>query len=183
MVRNTCIRPRINWIFYLQFVRKRKVKDVAALSNFRIAMKKIIRVLKNASWILAFAPTTLLVGCIDPNAGSYPNSYGNGNSGFGGGYGDPYYRQRRDLDDDRRETDRERRDIENERQRIEEDQRRLERERERSRQYSPPPSPPQRREESCPSGFSPSENKCSSEDRRRGCRDMRLPGGLGCVSR
>jgi hypothetical protein len=35
----------------------------------------------------------------------------------------------------------------------------------------------------CPPGFSPSENKCSQDERRRGCRDMRLPSGLGCVSR
>jgi hypothetical protein len=35
----------------------------------------------------------------------------------------------------------------------------------------------------CPSGFSPSEQKCSPEERRRGCKDMRLPGGLGCVRR
>ncbi len=34
--------------------------------------------------------------------------------------------------------------------------------------------------ERCPSGFSPSEQKCSVEERRRGCKDMRLPGGLGC---
>lgn len=35
----------------------------------------------------------------------------------------------------------------------------------------------------CPSGFSPSERKCSNEERRRGCKDMRLPSGLGCVKR
>jgi hypothetical protein len=37
--------------------------------------------------------------------------------------------------------------------------------------------------ETCPPGFSPSEQKCSNEERRRGCKDMRLPGGLGCVRR
>jgi hypothetical protein len=37
--------------------------------------------------------------------------------------------------------------------------------------------------ETCPSGFRPSEQKCSPEERRRGCKDMRLPGGLGCVKR
>lgn len=37
--------------------------------------------------------------------------------------------------------------------------------------------------EHCPSGFSPSERKCSQDERRRGCKDMRLPGGLGCVRR
>lgn len=35
----------------------------------------------------------------------------------------------------------------------------------------------------CPSGFQPSEQKCSVEERRRGCKDMRLPSGLGCVRR
>lgn len=37
--------------------------------------------------------------------------------------------------------------------------------------------------ETCPAGFRPSEQKCSPEERRRGCKDMRLPGGLGCVKR
>lgn len=37
--------------------------------------------------------------------------------------------------------------------------------------------------ETCPPGFRPSEQKCSPEERRRGCKDMRLPGGLGCVKR
>jgi hypothetical protein len=46
-----------------------------------------------------------------------------------------------------------------------------------------PPPPPPRPVEHCPAGFSPSENKCSREERRRGCQDMRLPGGLGCVRR
>ena len=35
----------------------------------------------------------------------------------------------------------------------------------------------------CPAGFSPSERKCTQAERRRGCRDIRLPSGLGCVSR
>ena len=39
------------------------------------------------------------------------------------------------------------------------------------------------RNETCPPGFRPSEQKCSVEERRRGCKDMRLPGGLGCVTR
>ena len=37
--------------------------------------------------------------------------------------------------------------------------------------------------EHCPSGFRPSENKCTPQERARGCKDMRLPGGLGCVKR
>lgn len=37
--------------------------------------------------------------------------------------------------------------------------------------------------EECPPGFRPSEQKCSQAERSRGCKDMRLPGGLGCVKR
>ena len=37
--------------------------------------------------------------------------------------------------------------------------------------------------ETCPRGFSPSERKCTVEERRKGCKDMRLPNGLGCVHR
>jgi hypothetical protein len=36
---------------------------------------------------------------------------------------------------------------------------------------------------SCPPGFRPSEQKCSPEERRRGCKDMRMPNGMGCVRR
>jgi len=149
-------------------------------------MKKLISICKNAGLVAGLTSAAFLVGCIDPNASSYPpssypNSYGTGygsGSGYGSGYSDPYYRERRDIDRDRRQADRERRDIEIERQRVESERRRIEEE--RARQYTPPPP---RRQESCPSGFSPSENKCSREERKRGCRDMRLPGGLGCVSR
>ena len=35
----------------------------------------------------------------------------------------------------------------------------------------------------CPSGFSPSEQKCTPQERQRGCKDIRLPSGLGCVKR
>ena len=51
---------------------------------------------------------------------------------------------------------------------------------------SPPPqsyNPPARRVESCPAGFSPSEQRCSPEERRRGCKDIRMDSGLGCVKR
>lgn len=37
--------------------------------------------------------------------------------------------------------------------------------------------------ETCPAGFTPSERKCSDKERRNGCKDIRLPGGLGCVKR
>lgn len=121
----------------------------------------------------------------------YNNGYGNGyGSPYGGGYNAPppgyyggggYYGGPGYYGNgpaDRRERQR----LEDERRRLEEERRRLEREREQNQRPSPPPMmrPTQDR---CPSGFSPSENKCSPEERRRGCRDMRLPSGLGCVSR
>lgn len=115
----------------------------------------------------------------------------NGGSPYGGGYNDPY---RRDYDygyqDDyyrRNQRDRyrdERKDLERDRDRLERERRELEAQREREAQRSREaarsrvPAP-----ERCPSGFSPSERKCSQEERRRGCQDMRLPGGLGCVKR
>ena len=38
-------------------------------------------------------------------------------------------------------------------------------------------------QERCPQGFQQSEQKCSSEERRRGCKDIRLDSGIGCVRR
>ena len=101
-------------------------------------------------------------------------------SSYGGGYyGDPYYRDDYYRDRERDRIRREQRELDRERDRIEAERRRLEEE--RNNEYNRPP-PPQRIER-CPSGFTPSEQKCTPEERRRGCRDMRLPGGLGCVSR
>jgi hypothetical protein len=33
----------------------------------------------------------------------------------------------------------------------------------------------------CPRGFTPRERRCSDAERSRGCKDMRLPNGQGCV--
>jgi hypothetical protein len=127
-----------------------------------------------------------LTGCaelLDPNYGYGGNPYGNGYSGNGyngggygnGGYYDPYYNNNR-----RREQrlNQEEEELREERRRIDAQRRQVEAQRE-AQSYSPPPQ----QRERCPSGFSPSENKCSKAERRNGCRDMRLPGGLGCVSR
>lgn len=121
--------------------------------------------------------------CTDLN-NSYPSgpysdpSYG----GYGGGYypSDGYYR--------RREWERQRREaqaLEREREKLEEEREDFEEERERSREAAnnPPPPPPPPAPERCPPGYSPSEQKCSPQERKRGCKDMRLPGGLGCVRR
>ncbi len=33
----------------------------------------------------------------------------------------------------------------------------------------------------CPRGFTPRERRCSDKERAKGCKDMRLPNGQGCV--
>jgi hypothetical protein len=112
--------------------------------------------------------------------GSPGSSYGSPYSNSGGYY-DPYYRDDPYYRNERRENRRERERLEDERERLQEERQRLERERQRevSRPAAPPPPPPER----CPPGFSPSENKCRPEERKHGCKDIRLPGGLGCVRR
>jgi hypothetical protein len=35
----------------------------------------------------------------------------------------------------------------------------------------------------CPQGYQQSEQKCSNEERRHGCKDIRLNSGIGCVRR
>ena len=39
------------------------------------------------------------------------------------------------------------------------------------------------RQDTCPPGYQPSEQKCRPEERRHGCKDIRLNSGLGCVHR
>ncbi len=38
-------------------------------------------------------------------------------------------------------------------------------------------------DEQCPAGFEESEEKCTSEERAEGCKDIRLDNGTGCVDR
>ncbi len=35
-------------------------------------------------------------------------------------------------------------------------------------------------DEHCPSGFEPGNHRCSQGERKRGCKDMRMPGGTTC---
>lgn len=82
--------------------------------------------------------------------------------------------------DRQRDVDRERADLERERRRLDYERGILDAQRDQQRdEYSKPAKVV----ETCPPGFSPSEQKCSKEERKRGCKDMRLPGGLGCVHR
>lgn len=98
------------------------------------------------------------------------------------GYDDYEYDRRNDYQRER--TQEERWKIERERDRLSDERADLEQQRRdierQKRELATAPAPVAER---CPSGFSPSEQKCSREERRRGCKDMRLPGGLGCVKR
>lgn len=99
--------------------------------------------------------------------------------------------ERRDWFGDSRDSyddysrDRDRYEIERERDRLDDERYRLEREREELRRERMDQNTQKNVivEEHCPSGFTPSEQKCSQDERRRGCKDIRLPGGLGCVRR
>jgi hypothetical protein len=132
--------------------------------------------------------TSTLVGCIDPNSPGYTSPYGSPYGGYqsppppapyyrGSSYDNDYYERQ-----EQERLRRDRRDVDRDRDRLEQERERLEQERAQQNRPLPPPPPP-RVQESCPSGYSQSEQKCSSDERKRGCRDMRLPGGLGCVSR
>jgi len=117
-------------------------------------------------------------GCGDLMNPNFPSN----NSGYNsGGYDNDYYRREREQDREERQLERERDDLEDER-------RQLERERELYRNQPRPPTPTPVVptpvvHERCPSGYSPSERKCTQAERKKGCKDMRLPGGLGCVRR
>lgn len=129
--------------------------------------------------------TSLLAGlCLMSGCAELADPY---NGGYYGG-GDPYYGSSYD-DYEYRRTRRERWELERERERLEDERERLEREREEAARnpYVPPPPPPPSRpapsQDRCPAGFSPSERKCTPQERRGGCKDIRLPSGLGCVRR
>lgn len=109
-----------------------------------------------------------------PYYGGNGNGGGVGYGGYGnGGYGNGGYNNNR----------REQQELELERERLENERKRLQRERENVYRAPAAPPPPRQVFERCPAGFTPSEQKCTQDERRRGCRDMRLPGGLGCVDR
>lgn len=117
-----------------------------------------------------------LTGCTNLNDPYYPNN------GYDRGYGYRYpdsrdYRYDRERDrirDERDDLRDQQRDLERERERLERERRRHEAQQQRPA-YTPPP-PPKR--ETCPSGWRP--GRCSNKDRKHGCKDKRLPGGLGC---
>jgi len=87
-----------------------------------------------------------------------------------------------DSDYERDRIREERHDLEREKDRLRDERDRLAQERDdlQAKQHAQRVQPVQ---EHCPPGFSPSERKCSQDERRHGCKDVRLPGGLGCVHR
>ncbi len=112
------------------------------------------------------------------------NDYGRYDSN-GRYYDDGRYRptySNRDYDRDRYYRERERERLEQERRDLAIERDRLERERERAQhhshkeQHTSRPAP-----ERCPSGWKP--GSCSKKDRKHGCKDMRMPRGLGCRTR
>lgn len=128
----------------------------------------------------------LLTGCAELN-----NPYGN--DPYNRGNRDPYYRddgyygnypdrypKRPHRDGYWRDNDR--RDYDHDRDR-DHDRRDSGWGHDKRNEYHPPAPTPAPERERCPSGFSESERKCSTEERRRGCKDIRMPGGLGCVKR
>lgn len=115
----------------------------------------------------------LASGCAEFNDPYYPSR---------DGYYDSYDRGDYYNDRERDRLRHERRELDRERDRLEDQRRHEERERREREAYRPPPPPPPSQDR-CPSGFSPSEQKCSPDERRHGCKDIRLPSGLGCVRR
>jgi len=86
----------------------------------------------------------------------------------------PYY------GDDPYRAEREQRELERERLRLQDERERLESERrlnESRGRFAPEKAPAA---ETCPQGFHPGTHRCSPEDRKRGCKDMKMPGGTTC---
>lgn len=95
---------------------------------------------------------------------------------------DPYYRNEDYRYRDRYEQDRlyrERRELDRERERLDRERREMD------RRYDHRDEPRHQRPtrsndvvEHCPSGWKP--GRCSDRDRKKGCKDKRMPLGLGC---
>ncbi|MBL7661646.1 hypothetical protein JNK13_02730 [bacterium] len=141
--------------------------------------------MESRSFFFVILLLATLSGCadLDPNYGSGYGGYGRPDPYYNGhDYGrSDYYRdrERERIREEHRKLERERDHLENERDRLA-DQRRRE---EEARREAERREAERRREERCPAGFSPSERKCSSEERKHGCKDIRLDNGMGCVRR
>lgn len=144
-------------------------------------MKRVIRHIVKGSAL--FAVTIFSAGCgdLDP----YGGSGGGYRDRYGYGYDDRYrdrYRDRYDYERDRARD--ERRRLEEERDRLEDERRRWENEhRHRDRYHNHPSYPPPPVAQSCPSGFHPAgSRRCSKDERKRGCKDIRVSSDLVCIN-
>jgi len=120
----------------------------------------------------------LIAGCGPMATSNYPTtsnypSGGYGSPTYGSPYNDDYYA--------RRERDR----LHDERERLREERRRLEREKENLALQNELHNSPQPliHKEQCPHGFHETERKCSDSERKRGCKDIKMTGGLRCINR
>lgn len=116
-------------------------------------------------------------GCIDASGGnpypSYPSGGGYNNGGY---YGNSYDRDRYEYERAREE----RRKLRDERERIEDERERLAAEQRRQEHARTPPPP----KEQCPPGFRVNTGgRCTDKERKNGCRDIRMPGGLTCIDK
>ena len=134
------------------------------------------------------AVAALLSGCVPPDGGyyspsssydPYPSRYDNDDYYRDRRERDRYDRERRDYERDRREDsrrDRERHDME--RDRREAERREHERREQERRQHD---LQREQQRQGCDSGWSSRGNKCSGDERKKGCQDKRAPNGDLCV--
>ena len=131
--------------------------------------------------LLYIASIAVLTSCIGHENGSvsapgYPYPY------YYGGYpppgvGSDYYRHRHRYRHRQRQEDRER--LREEREELRRDRREFEREKKRFEQEQKSSSPAKDR---CPPGFSPG-GRCTKQERKAGCKDMRSASGIPCIKR
>jgi hypothetical protein len=148
--------------------------EALLLYSRRVSLKQgtiyMIRIL------MLFVLMVLLSACAGLNDPYSSDPYGRdpyGSRGYDDYDRDDYYEKRR--------RDRERYELEQERRRIREEKEQLREERERERNRPPAYSQPPK-EDKCPSGWYPSDRKCSDKERKRGCKDMRNSSGTLCVA-
>lgn len=134
---------------------------------------------KKALTILVLA-LTIFTGCVNPNNSNPYPSYPPSGGGYGGGYGNSgYYGNQYDRDqEDYYRAKEERRRLNEERRRLEDERERLAAEQRRQEHTRPPPP-----RERCPAGFAETNSKCTDKERKKGCRDIKMPSGLRCIDR
>lgn len=142
---------------------------------------KIKHLLSNITLVLI--GSVFLSSCVPMD-----NNGGYNNGAYNGGYGNPYYGGPGNYNSGypgnpawgyNRERDR----LHAERERLRDERRRLEDDRESMREAEEARRRQEeaRKNDRCPSGFYRTEKRCSKEERRRGCQDLKSPGGNACL--